>query len=58
MKTSARNQFHGRIDALTKGTVNAEVVVALNERDRLVAVITNASLDNPCLCAWVRRSTP
>jgi len=46
MKTSARNQFHGRVAQVTKGAVNAEVRVALTAGDEIVAIITNASVDH------------
>lgn len=40
---SARNQFHGRVQAVTTGAVNSEVVLALPGGQLLVAVITNDS---------------
>jgi len=43
MKISARNVFEGRITAMTPGTVNTEVVLALPGGESLVAVITQAS---------------
>ncbi|QID19495.1 transporter [Nitrogeniibacter mangrovi] len=45
MKISARNQFDGHVQALTRGPVNTEVVVDTREGDRLVAVVTTASVD-------------
>jgi molybdate transport system regulatory protein len=45
MRTSARNQLQGKVLAIKRGIVDAQVTLALNERDRLVAVITNESAD-------------
>ena len=44
MKTSARNQYWGIVEALRRGAVNSEVTLRLSERDRIVAVITNESV--------------
>ncbi|TVQ85358.1 MAG: LysR family transcriptional regulator [Chromatiaceae bacterium] len=44
LKTSARNRLCGRIERLTLGAVNAEVVLALAGGARLTAVITLASV--------------
>lgn len=46
MKTSARNTFSGTIKSLTKGAVNAEVVLGLQGNDKITAIITNASVEN------------
>ena len=46
MKTSARNQFHGVITALIQGPVNFEVRLRLDDRNEIVAVITNDSAEN------------
>ncbi|HCA27329.1 MAG TPA: molybdenum-dependent transcriptional regulator [Betaproteobacteria bacterium] len=46
MKTSARNQFFGRITALRAGTVSVEVEIRLGGEDRIVATITQESLEN------------
>ncbi|MFA7096196.1 MAG: TOBE domain-containing protein [Gammaproteobacteria bacterium] len=46
MKTSARNQFLGRVESVTPGAVNAEVVLDIGGGDRLVAIITNESVRN------------
>ena len=43
MKTSARNQFYGKVAAIHTGAVNDEVVVELQGGDRIVAVITQES---------------
>jgi molybdate transport system regulatory protein len=41
MKISARNTLAGSISKVTKGAVNAEVEIALEGGDKVVAVITN-----------------
>jgi len=46
MKTSARNEFLGRVKAVKKGAVNAEVVLDIGNGLALVAIITNESVDN------------
>jgi len=46
MKTSARNQFFGRITALRAGTVSVEVEMRLGGDDKIVATITQESLEN------------
>jgi molybdate transport system regulatory protein len=43
MKTSARNQFYGKVAALRRGAVNDEVELALPGGDRVVAIITHES---------------
>ena len=45
-KTSARNEFLGRVKAVKRGAVNAEVVLDIGNRLALVAIITNESVDN------------
>lgn len=45
MRTSARNQYWGRVIAVQRGAVNAEVTLALGDTDRIVASITNESVD-------------
>jgi len=44
MKISARNQFQGKVVAVTPGTVNAEVAVALPGGEEIVAVVTSESV--------------
>lgn len=44
MRSSARNQFQGRITQITMGAVNAEVILELPGGDELVAIITNESV--------------
>ena len=46
MKVSARNIFAGTISGLTKGAVNAEVIISLKGGDNLVSIITNESVEN------------
>lgn len=43
MKSSARNQFFGRVTRIRSGQVNSEVEIALQGEDRIVAVITHES---------------
>lgn len=46
MRSSARNQFHGRIVGLRDGQVDYEVRLALDDATEIVAVITRASAEN------------
>jgi molybdate transport system regulatory protein len=46
MKSSARNQFFGRVTTIKKGAVNDEVEIALNGEDRITAIITQDSTQN------------
>ena len=46
MKSSARNQFFGKITAIRGGSVNAEVELTLNSEDRIIAAITHESLES------------
>jgi molybdate transport system regulatory protein len=43
MKTSARNQFYGKVAVLRRGAVNDEVDLELPGGDRIVAIITHES---------------
>lgn len=45
MRTSARNQFYGKVAAIKRGAVDAEVALSLPGGDRLTAVVTNDSVD-------------
>lgn len=44
MKSSARNQFDGKVTAVITGPVNAEVELTLASGDRLVAIVTMGSV--------------
>ena len=46
MKTSARNQFAGKVKNVKMGAVNAEVIVDIGGGSTLVAVITNESVEH------------
>jgi molybdate transport system regulatory protein len=46
MKTSARNQFLGRITKVKKGPVNAEVILDIGGGDEIVAIVTMGSVEN------------
>jgi len=46
LKSSARNQFFGKITAISGGSVNAEIEVSLNGKDKIDAIITHESLEN------------
>lgn len=46
MKISARNVLRGTVKSVTKGAVNAEVTLALQGGETVVAIITNASVDS------------
>lgn len=46
VKTSARNQFFGKVSAIKLGPVNAEVELTLTGGERLHAVITHDGLEN------------
>ncbi len=45
MKTSARNQLYGTVSAITRGTVNDEVSLALPGGHTIVAVVTHESTE-------------
>jgi len=46
MKTSARNQFHGKVSQIKSGAVNDEIEIELPGGDKLVAIITCESTKN------------
>ena len=46
MKSSARNQFFGKVTRVQDGQVSCEVEIALNGEDRIVAVITHDSQES------------
>jgi molybdate transport system regulatory protein len=54
MKISARNAFSGTVTKVTKGAVNAEVELTLQGGERIVAIITNKSVDVLGLKAGVK----
>lgn len=45
LKTSARNHYEGSVCAIQRGAVNSEVTLELEGGDKLVATITNGSVD-------------
>lgn len=46
MKLSARNILKGKVIQITKGAVNAEVIIELLGGSQLVSIITNSSVEN------------
>lgn len=44
MKISARNTFDGSISTITPGSVNSEVEISLGGSDKIVAIVTNGSV--------------
>ncbi len=46
MKTSARNQFSGKILEIKNGAVNSEVIIGIKGNDKIVAIITNESVES------------
>ncbi len=44
MKSSARNQFAGKITSVIAGPVNAEVELTLSSGDRIVSIVTMGSV--------------
>lgn len=49
MQTSARNQFLGTVKTVTKGAVNAEIIVDIGNDVELAAIITNDSAEHMAL---------
>jgi molybdate transport system regulatory protein len=49
MKISARNVLAGTVKSVTKGAVNAEVMLALEGDETVVAIITNFSVESLAL---------
>ncbi|MFZ1547419.1 MAG: TOBE domain-containing protein [Candidatus Nitrotoga sp.] len=45
MKTSARNQFQGKVTNVTQGSVNDEVVLEIAGGKQIVAIVTHESKD-------------
>lgn len=56
MKISARNVLPGTVTAITKGAVNAEIILSLRGGETIVAVITNPSVDRLGLQAGTEAS--
>ena len=46
LSISARNKFKGIIDSIDSGEINSEVIVDIGNNDKLVAVITNGSVNS------------
>lgn len=46
MRTSARNQYVGKVTRVTKGAVNGEVELDIGDGQRIVSIITNESIDD------------
>lgn len=46
LRTSARNQYEGTVQTIQRGAVNSEVILDLGGGDRLVAIVTNTSVDD------------
>ena len=51
MKISARNVLTGAISAISPGSVNSEVEISLGGNDKVVAIITNGSVQTLGLIA-------
>lgn len=49
MQTSARNQFLGTVKTVTKGAVNAEIILDIGNGVELAAIITNDSAEHLAL---------
>jgi molybdate transport system regulatory protein len=56
MKISARNVLPGTVTGVTKGAVNAEIVLSLRGSETIVAVITNPSVDRLGLRSGIEAS--
>ncbi|MGJ7916035.1 TOBE domain-containing protein [Massilia sp. LXY-6] len=46
MRTSARNQFSGKVTRLTRGAVNDEIELAVTGGHAIVAIVTHESVDS------------
>ena len=62
MKISARNVLEGKVQNVTKGSVNAQVTLVLAGGEAVVAIITNASVETlgltegSAVCAIIKAS--
>jgi molybdate transport system regulatory protein len=45
MRTSARNQFQGKVEKINAGPINSEITLLINDKDRLTAMITSESVE-------------
>lgn len=46
MRTSARNQFQGKVEMVSVGEINSEITLAINDQIRLTASITQESVES------------
>lgn len=46
MRTSARNQFQGKVEHISSGPVNSEIKLAISERNSLIAMVTRESVEH------------
>ena len=46
MRTSARNQFQGKVEMISIGEINSEITLAINEQVRITASITSESVES------------
>jgi molybdate transport system regulatory protein len=56
LKTSARNNFKGKVKDLRKGAVNSEVLIALPSKKIVAAIVTNGSAERLKLAAGLEIS--
>jgi molybdate transport system regulatory protein len=45
MRTSARNQFQGKVEVINIGPINSEITLAITGEERLTAMVTSESVD-------------
>ena len=46
MKISARNVLKGKVESITPGAVNSEVVITLDGGEKITSIITKTSAEN------------
>jgi molybdate transport system regulatory protein len=46
MRTSARNQFQGKVESVNLGPVNAEIKLAISDKSSLIAMVTRESVEH------------